>query len=87
MVVILVPTAALADSLVIPDIANQPGTVPDNTPRPARAMSMEQVREQFGSPREVLGPVGNPPITRWVYDNYTVYFERDIVLDSVIHHH
>jgi len=78
----LLPAFTLADSLVIPDIGNQPATAPDNTPRPARAMTMEQVRSQFGSPRQVLGPVGNPPITRWVYDDFVVTFESEYVIHS-----
>jgi hypothetical protein len=30
--------------------------------------------------------VGDPPITRWVYDRFTVYFENDRVIHSVVHH-
>lgn len=54
---------------------------------PGRGMHMDQVEARFGSPKEKIPAVGDPPITRWVYDNYTVYFERDIVLDAVIHRH
>jgi hypothetical protein len=28
--------------------------------------------------------VGDPPISRWVYDHFTVYFEYDKVLHSVV---
>lgn len=80
----LVPVSGFTDSLVIPNIATQPGGAPDDTPRPARAMTMEQVREQFGQPREVMGPVGNPPITRWVYDKFVVTFEHEYVIHSVV---
>ena len=74
---------AHSETLVIPDIANQPGGAPDNTPRPARAMSMDQVRDQFGAPQQVMGPVGDPPITRWVYDKFVVTFESEYVIHSV----
>jgi hypothetical protein len=30
--------------------------------------------------------VGEPPISRWEYTGYTVYFEHDLVLHSVIQH-
>jgi hypothetical protein len=46
---------------------------------------MEQVRPRFGEPREELAPVGEPPIGRWIYPAYTVYFENDLVLTSVVH--
>lgn len=74
---------AHSETLVIPDIANQPGGAPDTTPRPARAMSMDQVRDQFGPPQQVMGPVGDPPITRWVYDKFVVTFESEYVIHSV----
>jgi hypothetical protein len=38
----------------------------------------------FGKPNEMLAPVGDPPITRWVYDRYTVYFEYSYVIHSVL---
>lgn len=64
--------------------------VPPNTAegvmRPTNNMTMDEVRTKFGEPNSELAPVGNPPITRWVYDNYTVYFERDRVIHSVVHH-
>jgi len=53
---------------------------------PGRGMTMEQVEARFGAPNEKIPPVGEPPISRWVYSNYTVYFERDIVLHAVTHH-
>ncbi|QJX01775.1 hypothetical protein HML84_04370 [Alcanivorax sp. IO_7] len=50
---------------------------------PGRGMSKAQVRQQFGEPARVQAPVGNPPIGRWHYPDFTVYFENDIVLHSV----
>jgi hypothetical protein len=29
--------------------------------------------------------VGDPPITRWDYDGWSVYFEYDLVLFTVLH--
>lgn len=62
--------------------------VPESTSLtvPGRGMTMEQVEARFGAPNEKIPAVGEPPIARWVYGNYTVYFERDIVLHSVTHH-
>ncbi len=50
---------------------------------PQRGMTQAQVRAQFGAPRDTKGPVGQPPISRWVYPDYTVYFENQVVLHSV----
>lgn len=52
---------------------------------PGRGASMAQVEKRFGQPREKLPPVGEPPITRWVYGDYTVYFEHQYVIHSVTH--
>ena len=50
---------------------------------PQRGMRMTAVEARFGAPRERGNAVGTPPITRWEYDGFTVYFENDIVLHSV----
>ncbi len=50
---------------------------------PTRGLSMQQVIERFGQPETKLPPVGSPPITRWKYDRYTVYFEGKYVIHSV----
>lgn len=85
---------AWADVLDMPQPSEPAATPPPDTVTesssqtvPGRGMTMEQVEARFGSPQEKIPAVGDPPITRWVYGNYTVYFERDIVLDSVIHRH
>lgn len=56
---------------------------------PANGLSMAQVERQFGAPLEKLAPVaGNrpqhPPITRWHYAGFTVYFEHDKVISAVL---
>ncbi|MDQ2068266.1 hypothetical protein [Natronospira bacteriovora] len=51
---------------------------------PTRGMTMDNVRDVYGEPRDVRGPVGDPPITRWDYRDFSVYFEHHLVLHSVI---
>lgn len=51
---------------------------------PGRGMSMETVLNRFGEPSERVPAVGTPPITRWVYSNFTVYFESEFVIHSVV---
>ena len=55
---------------------------------PTRGMSMGQVEKRFGAPVDKMPTAGgdaprHPPINRWRYNGYTVYFERDRVIHSV----
>jgi len=61
----------------------------DARPLPPRGMRMAQVEARFGAPREKRAPVGgdrpqHPPITRWVYADFSVYFEHDHVVSAVL---
>ena len=51
---------------------------------PKRGMTMQRVTEGWGEPRRRVAAVGQPPITRWQYDGFTVYFEHDRVIHTVI---
>jgi hypothetical protein len=53
-------------------------------PTPARGMSMRAVEERFGAPESRAPAVGQPPITRWDYPGFSVYFEHDRVLHTVV---
>lgn len=53
-------------------------------PTPARGMSMRAVEERFGVPQNRAAAVGQPPITRWDYPGFSVYFENDRVLHTVV---
>lgn len=52
-------------------------------PSPTRGMTMQQVEAKFGAPASKTQPVGKPPITRWDYPAFQVYFEYDHVIHSV----
>lgn len=52
---------------------------------PQNGVSMSEVRAKYGEPVTTSAAVGNPPITRWDYDRWSVYFERDLVLFTVLH--
>ena len=50
---------------------------------------MVQVAKHFGQPEAKLPAAGGqkkvwPVIHRWVYPHYVVYFERNLVLHSVL---
>jgi hypothetical protein len=51
---------------------------------PARGMTMDQVATKFGTPVTKVPAVGNPPISRWEYPGFIVYFEADHVIHSVV---
>lgn len=52
---------------------------------PARGTSMAQVEARFGSPATRHAAVGTPPITRWDYPGFSVYFEHQHVVHAVAH--
>lgn len=54
--------------------------------KPTLGMSMAMVEQKFGEPVERLPARGEPPISRWVYDQFVVYFESNIVIHSVVKH-
>jgi hypothetical protein len=50
---------------------------------PARGMTMEQVAAKFGEPATKVPAVGKPPISRWEYPGFIVYFEHEHVVHAV----
>lgn len=50
---------------------------------PRRGISMDSVLVEFGEPEQRRGPVGEPPISEWVYGSFRVYFEHQTVLHSI----
>lgn len=55
-----------------------------NIDAPRTGLNMSEVQARFGEPLSQAGPVGDPPIFTWVYGQFTVYFEGDRVIHSVI---
>jgi len=68
---------AAADVLIIDKLEQAPRTLPD------RGTSMEQVQARYGAPVSRSPAVGEPPITRWEYPDFIVYFEHALVIHSV----
>ncbi|MBT8047220.1 MAG: hypothetical protein HKN57_02330 [Xanthomonadales bacterium] len=75
-----VPVTLSADVLLIEEV-RQAGRMDV----PANGMNTAEVRARFGEPVNVHATVGDPPITRWEYDRWSVYFEYDLVLFTVLH--
>ena len=56
---------------------------PGDDGRPTRGMTQASVESKYGAPATVKAPVGDPPITRWEYKDFVVYFEHDKVIHAV----
>ncbi len=81
--IIAAPATAMADTLLIERVQEKPAGA-----LPVRGDSMHQVEARFGAPAERLEPRGGqkrqwPTINRWVYPAFTVYFEKQRVIDVV----
>ena len=89
--------AALASPAYAETLQTQTQSVPlsakvqqeQNMNLPKRGMSMAQVKSEYGAPLKVLATRGGssryqPPIHRWEYPNYIVYFEYEHVIHSVL---
>ena len=72
--------AAPADTLVIENVNQAEANA---GVRPNRGMSMETVESRWGAPVTKRSAVGDPPITRWEYPNFVVYFEYRNVIHAV----
>ena len=78
---------ALADTVVVDD---QVAVKQSSVQTPKRGSTMAEVEKIFGAPVErhpavsSPGTAHQPPITRWDYTGFSVIFERDRVIDSVV---
>ncbi|MET0102313.1 MAG: hypothetical protein ABW078_11335 [Sedimenticola sp.] len=83
----LIPAApaVTADVLLLDAIAENPANSPQGVERPRNGQTMDQVRARYGEPVKEMPWIGDPPISRWVYDGFTVYFEHELVINAVIH--
>lgn len=72
--------------------ADEAAATPDETAAPVLPHKGERrsaVLKQFGEPARRFAPVGgdsprHPPITRWDYADFSVFFEYDHVVDAVV---
>ncbi len=61
------------------------GTAPGSADgRPTRGMTQDRVESEFGAPMSRKAAVGDPPISRWEYQNMVVFFEYDRVIHAVL---
>ena len=77
---LFVAGAASADVLIIDEVRQVA-----RMELPENGQTMTSIESNYGTPGRRHQAVGDPPITRWDYDNYSVYFEHELVLVSVLH--
>lgn len=69
-VLLAVPTTAPADVLLIEEVRQS-----ERMQLPVNGMNKDDVRAKYGAPAQTHAAVGDPPITRWDYEHWSVYFE------------
>ena len=80
-IVLLAGIATLANAQTV----NMAGaTAGSDDGRPTRGMTQASVESIYGSPVSTRAPVGEPPITRWEYSEFVVFFEYDKVIHAVV---
>ena len=82
MALLCTSTIIQAETLTVPTYS-----VPNTSSgvlRPTRGMSMSSVAQKFGQAERKSAAIGNPPITKWVYSDFIVFFEYSHVIHSVI---
>ena len=77
---LLMSGAAYADVLIIDEVRQV-----EKMDLPRNGESKASIEAKFGTPAARKPAVGDPPISRWDYDRYSVYFEYNLVLYSVLH--
>lgn len=50
---------------------------------PKHGQTKSAILERFGEPAERTSAIGEPPISHWVYQGFTVYFESNRVIHAV----
>ncbi|PTU73218.1 phosphodiesterase [Pseudomonas mangrovi] len=80
---LIFPLSLHADVLQIP--IGQQSSIDEHS-LPTRGQRQGVVLERFGLPDQEHPAVGQPPITRWDYRDFSVYFESGVVINSVVHH-
>jgi len=64
-------------------VANNSFAVQNNSV-PHNNQLMSDVLAKFGQPLKKLAAVGQPPVSRWQYRGYMVYFEYKRVITTVL---
>ena len=82
---------AQADDIVMPAAMPEAAMPAPAAPAslPGKGQTMAEVVRHYGEPQQKHAPVGgdaprHPPITRWDYAGFSVFFEHSHVVDAVV---
>ena len=83
------PVGRVADQRTAAEVNDQVQVRQTQVECPKRGLTMSEVEKHFGAPVTRPPAAGgdaphHPPITRWDYSGFSVFFERDRVVDSVV---
>lgn len=72
---------AHADILLLDAIDQKTAQAPA---MPDKGMTMASVEQRYGAPAGRRAAIGSPPITRWEYPGFVVFFEYRHVVHAVV---
>ncbi len=81
---VFMTSVSQAEIIKIP-IASQADDLQD-IPRPERGSSKENVLAEYGNALTTNDSVGEPPISRWEYQDFYVVFESNYVIHTFLKH-
>lgn len=91
LTLLALPLLLSAATLAQADVVAMPadGGTMEMVSKPQKGSTMKSVQQQFGAPEKKHPPVGGgsrqqPPITRWDYAGFSVFFEHGHVIDAVV---
>lgn len=85
IVALCLPLIALTAQADVLRMDGNKGKVIQKSNLPSRGMTKANVGSRYGQPSNKKAAVGDPPISRWDYPGYSVYFEYNIVLHTLVH--
>ena len=84
----LLAVPAYAEVLTVPDAGTQQRSAFAATQLPSRGINMAEVQRRYGEPLSRSAAGGTAPkqplINRWDCDGFSVFFEKDRVIDAVV---
>ena len=83
LMVLIGATCAAAGAETLQMGRSENAAIFEQAGKPTRGMSQARVEQEFGRPNAKQAAVGDPPISRWDYAAFVVFFEHDRVIHSV----
>jgi len=82
--VIALPISGLVSAEIRTTSVSQQSADLKHLALPKNGVSKEYVAQKLGEPTRKEAAIGEPPIAVWHYDRYSVYFEHNKVIHTVL---